>query len=85
MFVDENPDKLSMIYWLHKLHQRPYNSRFNSNSSLYTTIELSILLTSCLTTIENNIIKYCEKVYEGYGKNYIFWSINISVGVLNLK
>ena len=55
VFVDENPDKLSTLYWLHKLHQRPYKSRYNANSSSYTIIEPSILLTSCLTTIKNHL------------------------------
>ena len=42
----------------------------------------SKLLTSCLTTIKNNLIKYCEKVYEKSGKN-LFWSIKNSCEVLN--
>ena len=40
------------------------------------------MLTSCLTTIENHVIKYCEKVYERSGKN-LFWSIKNSCEVLN--
>ena len=40
------------------------------------------LLTSCLTTITNHVIKYCEKVYERSGKN-LFWSIKNSCEVLN--
>ena len=46
------------------------------------TTELSKLLTSCLTTIKNHVIKYCEKVYERSGKN-LFWSIKNSCEVLN--
>ena len=38
--------------------------------------------TSCLTTIKNHLIKYCEKVYERSGKN-LFWSIKNSCEVLN--
>ena len=38
--------------------------------------------TSCLTTIKNHVIKYCEKVYERSGKN-LFWSIKNSCEVLN--
>ena len=30
---------------------------------------LSNLLTSCLTTVKNHIILYCEKIYERSGKN----------------
>ena len=57
------------LYWLPKLHKRPYKSRFIANSCACTTTELSILLTSCLTVIKNNVIKYCTTVYERNGKN----------------
>ena len=52
LFVDEDHSKLPTIYWLHKLHKKPYKSRFIANSSSYTTTELSILLSSCLTAIK---------------------------------
>ena len=64
LVVDEDHSKLPTLYWLPKLHKRPYNSRFIANSSACTTTELSILLTSCLTAIKNHVIKYCTKVYE---------------------
>ena len=57
LFVDEEHSKLPTLYWLPKLHKRPYKSRFNSNSSACTTTELSILLTSCLAAIKNHVIK----------------------------
>ena len=69
-FVD---DKLTTLYWLTKLHKS-----FIANSSPCSTSELSIHLTSFLTTI----IKYCENVYERNGKNLV-WSIKISGEVLN--
>ena len=47
-----------------------------------TTTELSIILTSCLTTIKNHVIKYCTTVYERNGKN-LFWSIKNSGEILN--
>ena len=65
-----------------KLHKRPYKARFIANSSSCTTTELSKLLTSCLTTVKNHVIRYCEKVYERSGKN-LFWSIKNSGEVLN--
>ena len=37
---------------------------------------------SCFTTVENHVIKYCEKVYERSGKN-LFWTIKNSCEVLN--
>ena len=40
------------------------------------------MLATCLTTIKNHVIRYCEKVYERSGKN-LFWSIKNSFEVLN--
>ena len=77
LFVDADHSKLPTLYLLHKLHKRPYNSRFIANSSACTTTELSILLTSCLTAVKNHVIKYCTTVYERNGKN-LFWSIKNS-------
>ena len=48
------------LYWLPKLHKKPYKARFIANSSSCTTTELSKLLTSCLTAVKNmlsNIVK----------------------------
>ena len=82
LFVDEDHSKLPTLYWLPKLHKRPYKSRFIANSSACTTTELSILLTSCLTAIKKHVIKYCTTVYERNGKN-LFWSIKNSGDILN--
>ena len=78
----ENQDKVPMLYWLPKLHKKPYKARFIANSSSCTTTELSKLLTSCLTAVKKHIIKYCEKVYERSGKN-LFWSIKNSGEILD--
>ena len=77
VFVDEDHSKLPTLYWLPKLHKRPYKSRFITNSSSCTTTELLIILTSCLTAIKNHVIKYCETVFERNGKN-LFWSVKNS-------
>ena len=66
--VRDHQDRLPTMYWLPKLHKRPYKTRFIANSSSCTTTELSKLLTSCLTAIKAKIIKYCETVYERSGK-----------------
>ena len=80
--VKESQDKLPTMYWLPKLHKRPYKARFIANSSSCTTTELSKLLTSCLTAIKAKVIKYCETVYERSGKN-LYWSIKNSGEVLS--
>ena len=82
LFVDEGHSKLPTLYWLPKLHKRPYNSCFIANSSACTTTELSILLTFYLTAIKNHVIKYCTTVYERNGKN-LFWFIKNSGEILD--
>ena len=72
--VIEEQERLLTFHWLPKLHKQPHKARFIANFSSCTTTELSKLLTSCLTTIKNHVIKYCEKVCERSGKNH-FWSI----------
>ena len=37
VFVDEDHNKLPSIYWLPKLHKRPYKLYFIANSSSFTT------------------------------------------------
>ena len=78
VFVDEDHSKLPTIYWLPKLHKRPYKSRFIAYSSSCTTTKLSILLPSGLTAFNNHVIKYCTTVYER-NRKYLFWSIKIQV------
>ena len=79
--AEENQEKVPTLYWLPKLHNKPYKARFIVNSSSCTTTELSKLLTSCLTAVQKHVIKYCEKVYERSGKN-IFWFIKNSGEIL---
>ena len=51
--VTEAQDKLPTLCWLPKLlFKRPYKAQFIANSSSCTTIEVSKLLTSCLTAIK---------------------------------
>ena len=40
IYVPEKQSKLPTIYWLPKLHKRPYKARFIANSSSCTTTEL---------------------------------------------
>ena len=56
---------------LPELHKRPYKSHFIANSSSCTATELSIILTSYLTSIKNHVIKQCERVCERTGKKLI--------------
>ena len=69
------------MYWIPKLHKKPYKARFIANSSSCTTTNLSKLLTSCLIKIKEHVKLYCDKVYENSGIN-LFWSIKNSNDVL---
>ena len=59
--VKERQDKLPMMYWLPKLHKRPYKARLIAISSSCTTTELSNLLTSCLAAVKIRVIRYYER------------------------
>ena len=80
--ITKKQDRLPTLYWLPKLHKRPYKARFIANSSSCTTTVLSKLLTSCLTAVKNHWLRYYDSVYERDGNNY-FWSIKNSNDVPN--
>ena len=82
VFVDDDHSKHPTLYWLPKLHKRPYKARFIATSSSCTTTMLSILLTSCLVATKNHGIKYYTTVYERNVKN-LFWSIKNSGEIRN--
>ena len=52
MSIKEKQDRLPTLYWLPKLHKRPYKARFIANSSSCTTTVLSKLL-HALLLLEN--------------------------------
>ena len=83
LFVDEDHSKLPTLYWLPKLHKRPYKSRFIANSSACTTTELSILLTFCLTAIKTMSLNIAQQfmnemvtIYFGLLKLQVKFLIN---------
>ena len=82
MSIKEKQARLPMLYWLPKLHKRPYKARFIANSSSCTTTVLSKLLTSCLIAVKKHWIRHYYIVYERDGINY-FWSNKNSNDVLN--
>ena len=85
MFVDEDRSKLPTLYWLPKLHKRPYKTHFIANSSSCTTTELSILFSSCLTANKSHVIKYCTTVYERNTKKYYGLLTNLGEILNKLK
>ena len=63
-------DELPTLYWFPKLHKRPYKSRFITISSSFTTIELCILLTFCLTSIKIMLLDIVHQCMSGIVKIY---------------
>ena len=55
--VVEDHSKLPTFYWLPELHKIPYKSRLIALSCVFTTTEVSILLTTRFTAIKINVIK----------------------------
>ena len=74
----ENQDKVPTLYWLPKLHKKPYKARFIANSSSCTTTELSKLLTSCLTAVKNMLSNIVKKYLRDPVKTY-FGRLKIQV------
>ena len=66
----ENQDKVHTLYWLPKLHRKPYKARFIVNSSSCTTTELSKLLTSRLTAVKNMLSSIVKKYMRDPVKTY---------------
>ena len=66
----ENQDKVPMLYWLPKLHKNPYKARFIANSKSCMTIELFILLTSCLTVVKNMLSSTVKRYMRDLVKIY---------------
>ena len=62
----ENQDKVPTLYWLPKLHKKPYKARFIANFSSCTTAELSKMLTSCLTAVKNIVKRYMRDPVKTY-------------------
>ena len=84
MSIKEKQDRLPTLYWLPKLHKRPYKARFIANSSSCTTTVLFCpkQLTSCLNAVKKHWIRHYDTDYERDGINY-FWSIKNSNDILN--
>ena len=69
--IKEKQGGLPTLYWLPRLHKRPYKARSITNSGSCAAAVLSWLLASCLA-VEGRWIGCCGAVYERDGVNY-FW------------
>ena len=89
--IKEKQDRLPTLYWLPKLHKRPYKARLIANSSTCTTTVLSKLLTSCLTAVKNIgldtmilFTKGTELTIFGQLKILMMFSINLNLKTFRL-
>ena len=73
--------ELPTFHWLLKLHKRPYQSRFKSNSSHCSTTILSKHITSARTAVKDNVMKYSETAFSHSNVNNC-WSIKNSSEVI---
>ena len=60
-FIKENQDRIPTLYWLPKLHEKPYKARC-ANYSSCTTTELSTLLTSGLKAVKTCYQVLCKGI-----------------------
>ena len=67
--LTDEEEKLPQMYWIPKLHKKPYKARFIAGSSTCTTTRLSKLITSCLKLVKSHCISYCKTIYDGTGVN----------------
>ena len=76
---------LPSLYWIPKLHKKPYKARFIAGSSKCSTTALSKILTSVLCTIKQGLRAYCDVVFSRSGINQM-WILKNSKELLdNLK
>ena len=81
--LTDKEEKLPQIYWIPKLHKKPYKARFIACSSSCTTTRLSKLITSCLKLVKSHCISYCKTIYDRTGVNAM-WIINNSLDVIQM-
>ena len=81
--LTDEEEKLPQMYWIPKLHKKPYKARFIAGSSSYTTTRLFKLITSCFKLVKSHCISYCKTIYDRTGV-YAMWIINNSLDVIQM-
>ncbi|KAJ8314953.1 hypothetical protein KUTeg_007103 [Tegillarca granosa] len=70
------------LYWIPKLHKKPYKERYIAGSSKCTTKSLSVILTQILTVVKDGLQTYSDKVYSTSGINQM-WILSSSKELLD--
>ena len=75
------PEKLPLLYWIPKMHKKPYSKqRFIAASGCCSTKPISSLLTKGFKLIENTLKGYCNFYHRNYGINPM-WILKNSTSV----
>ena len=80
--TDNEEFNLPYIYWIPKMHKKPYKQWFVVGSSKCSIKPLSILLTKLLTHIKQGLQKDCETAYSKSGINQM-WILKNSQELLD--
>jgi hypothetical protein len=79
--INEIPDKFPFLYWIPKMHKKPFSKqRYIAASSKCTTKPLSAILTKCFKLIEKQHRFICSRYETSYGINPM-WIIQNSSDV----
>jgi hypothetical protein len=78
------PDDIPFLYWIPKMHKKPFSKqRYIAASHYCSTKPLSALLTKCFALIEKEHRKMCHRYYISNGINPM-WIINNSDAIHDL-
>ena len=68
------------IYWLPKIHKKPFKIRFISASSKCTNTKPFVLLTSAISKLKERIMNYCNKAYDLWIISYFLCVFDFQFG-----
>ena len=80
--MSEENQNLPYLCWTPKLHKSPYRHRFIAGSSKCTTKDLSCNLTKVLSTINDELVRYCNTKISHNGVNNM-WILKNSTSLLS--
>lgn len=79
--IDTLTEKLPFLYWIPKMHKKPYSKqRYIAASYACTTKDISAILTKCLKLVEKQHRIICRQYEKNYGINPM-WIIQTSRSV----
>lgn len=79
--MDDIPEKLPFLYWIPKMHKKPYSKqRYIAASACCSTKPLSAVLTKCLKLVQKQHRILCHRYDNNYGINPM-WIIDNSNAV----